>query len=101
MNALQAIQTVRGALQLGTAVHQKRSLGDVVGAVAGTAFAAQTGGVGSIASGLVEDVTAAVVDGVVAGVTGVVDTTTTAGKAIAAYTSGGMKTLGKVVDFFV
>ena len=75
--------------------------GDVVGAAAGTAFAAQVGGVGSIASRLVEDVTAAVVDGVVAGVTGVVDTTTTAGKAIASYTSDGIKTLGKVVDFFV
>ena len=101
MNALQAIQTVRSVLHTGHAVNQKRSLGDVVGAVAATAFAAQVGGVGSIASGLVEDVTAAVVDGVVAGVTGVVDTTSTAGKAIAAYTSDGIKTLGKVVDFFV
>jgi hypothetical protein len=51
MNALQAIQTVRGALQLGTAVHQKRSLGDVVGAVAGTAFAAQTGAWAALPAG--------------------------------------------------
>lgn len=101
MNALQAVQSVRGALHLGNAVQQKRSLGDVVGAVAGTVYAAQTGGVGSLASGVVEGVTSAVVDGVVDGVSAIVDTSTEAGRAIASYANQGVRTLGKVVDFFV
>jgi hypothetical protein len=56
--------------------------------------------VGSIASGLVEDVTAAVVDGVVAGDRrgGYHDH---GRQGHCRHTSGGMKTLGKVVDFFV
>ena len=101
MNALQAVQSVRGALHLGSAVQQKRSLGDVVGAVAGTVYAAQTGGIGSLASGLVEGVTSAVVDGVVDGVSAVADTTTQAGRAIASYANQGAHTLGKIVDFLV
>ncbi|MDR2323929.1 MAG: hypothetical protein LBE51_00805 [Acidovorax sp.] len=100
MNPLQAIQTVRGISHLGDAVQQKRSAGDVAGAVVGTAYSVQSAGLGSLASGVVEDVTSVLVDGVVAGVSEVVDTTTAAGRAVASYTSQGMQNLGKLVDFF-
>ena len=100
MNPLQAIQTVRGISHLGDALQSKRSVGDVAGAVVGTVYAVQTSGLGSLASGVVEDVASMLVDGVVDGVSGLVDTTTLAGRAVASYTSQGMQGLGKLVDFF-
>lgn len=101
MNTLQSIQMVRGASQLASALTNRRSLGEAVGAIAGTVYAAQTGGVGSLASGVVADVTTAVVDGVVDGVSGVVDTASQAGRTVMAYTSQGVQTLGRVVDLLV
>ncbi|WP_370681317.1 hypothetical protein [Comamonas sp. GB3 AK4-5] len=100
MNPLQAIQSVRGISHLGDALQSKRSLGDVAGAVVGTVYATQSGGLGSLASGMLEEMTSALVDGVVSGVSEVVDTSTAAGRAVASYTSQGVQSLGKLVDFF-
>lgn len=96
MNTLQTVQVVRGTSHLSDALQQKRSLGSVAGAMAGTVYASQTGGLGSLASGVLEDVTSVVVDGVV----DVVDTSTSAGRAMASYASQGVQSLGKLVDFF-
>lgn len=126
MNILQSVQSVRSASDLATALAQRRSVGDIVGAVAGTVYAAQTGGLGSLGSGVVADLTSSVVDGVgsvvydmgnlllsavqtgeeavesvVDGVSSAIHSTAQAGRAIAAYTSHGMQKLSNAVDYLV
>lgn len=97
MNALQSIQSARGLAQVVDLVARKRPVAEVVGQVAGLAFAVQAGGVGSAASGLVADA----VEGAIDGAGSTLNAASRLGGAAAAYVSQGAARLGRWVDVLV
>lgn len=101
MNAIQSVQSIRGLAHLAEGVARKRPFSEIAGEVAGLAFAAKTGGIGSVGSGLVADAVEGAVAGITDGSVSALNAVSRVGGAAASYVAQGAKTLGRLLDVLV